>query len=94
MLVDLAAHGVNELHVEAGERLNGSLLREDLIDEFLLYVAPTVLGQGRGLWHWGPLTSLDQARALAWHSVDRVGADLRLRLRPVDRLAGWLPPQA
>jgi diaminohydroxyphosphoribosylaminopyrimidine deaminase/5-amino-6-(5-phosphoribosylamino)uracil reductase len=89
MLADLAAQGVNELHLEAGERLNGSFVREGLVDEFLVYLAPKVLGLGRGMWHWGPLASLDQAVELDWTEVRQVGADLCLRARPKGRLAGW-----
>ena len=37
MLAALAKRGVNELHVEAGYKLNGSLVREGCVDEFLLY---------------------------------------------------------
>ena len=44
MLEELARRGVNELHVEAGFRLNGSLVREGCVDEFLLYLNPSFLG--------------------------------------------------
>ena len=47
MLADLAARGINELHVEAGHKLNGSLLRAGLVDELLVYLAPKLLGAGR-----------------------------------------------
>ena len=89
MLADLARHGVNELHLEAGERLNGSFVREGLVDEFLVYLAPKLLGLGRGMWHWGPLATLDEALSLEWTEVRSIGADLRLRARPSGRLAGW-----
>lgn len=49
MLRDLATREVNELHVEAGHLLNGSLWREGLIDEWLLYSAARLLGRGTGL---------------------------------------------
>ena len=87
MLVDLARREINELHVEAGERLNGSLLREGLVDELLLYVAPRLLGPGRGIAAIGPLACL--ADSLDFEFVDalRIGPDLRLRLRPPGRAA-------
>lgn len=78
MLADLARREVNELHVEAGYKLNGSLVRADLVDEFLLYLAPKLLGQGRGMAHIGPLEGLDHAVALEFGSVERVGPDLRV----------------
>src|SRR5262249_35694810 len=58
MLADLAARGINELHVEAGHKLNGSFVRERLVDEFLVYMAPKLLGAGRELAAFGPLEQL------------------------------------
>ena len=85
MLADLARREVNELHVEAGEKLNGSLLREGLVDELLVYVAPRLFGAGRGMAAIGPLASLAESLDFEFVDVERVGADLRLRLRPPGR---------
>lgn len=85
MLTDLATREVNELHVEAGHKLNGSLIRAGLVDEFLIYLAPSMLGQGRGMAQWGPLTALSDALALEYISVERVGPDLRIIARPPGR---------
>jgi diaminohydroxyphosphoribosylaminopyrimidine deaminase/5-amino-6-(5-phosphoribosylamino)uracil reductase len=81
MLRDLCAREVNELHVEAGFKLNGSLVRAGLVDEFLVYLAPTLLGQGRGMAQFGPLTALAQATPLAFMSSDMLGPDLRILAR-------------
>lgn len=81
MLADLAARGINELHVEAGHKLNGSFLREGLVDELLLYVAPRLLGDGLGLAAIGTAAVLDDAPAWRFSAADPVGRDLRLRLR-------------
>ena len=85
LLRDLAAREVNELHVEAGEKLNGSLMREGLVDELLVYLAPKFLGDGLGIasapFAGGPLTDLAQAMALDFTAVDRVGSDLRIVAR-------------
>lgn len=83
-LDDLAARGVNELHIEAGERLNGSFLRERLVDELLVYLAPRVIGPGRGMFAGRPLARLQDAELLDFVGVDRVGSDLRI----VARIAG------
>lgn len=80
-LRDLARREINELHVEAGHKLNGSLFREDLVDELLLYLAPKLLGQGAGIAHLGPYTEILQAPALDIHTCERVGADLRILAR-------------
>ena len=85
VLLDLAQRGVNELHVEAGHKLNGSLLREGLVDELLLYLAPTLIGQGRDMAAFGPLARLDDALALEFISTRMVGPDLRLVARPAGR---------
>ncbi len=76
MLADLARREVNELHVEAGEKLNGSLLREGLVDELLLYIAPRLLGPGRGIAALGPLASLADSLDFEFVDVQRVGAGL------------------
>ena len=81
MLRDLARREINELHVEAGHKLNGSFIREGLVDEFLVYLAPQLLGPGQGLANLPALTELRGAVQLAFHAVDRIGPDLRLLLR-------------
>lgn len=81
MLLDLGRREVNELHLEAGHKLNGSFLREGLVDECLVYLAPKLLGQGAGLSSLGPLQRLQDGVDLDFHSIDRVGADLRIVAR-------------
>jgi diaminohydroxyphosphoribosylaminopyrimidine deaminase/5-amino-6-(5-phosphoribosylamino)uracil reductase len=81
MLQDLAAREINEVHVEAGHKLNGSLVREGLVDEFLIYLAPKLLGSGRGMVNIGPLTELSQAVALEFKSTELIGPDLRVIAR-------------
>ncbi|WP_240668306.1 bifunctional diaminohydroxyphosphoribosylaminopyrimidine deaminase/5-amino-6-(5-phosphoribosylamino)uracil reductase RibD [Piscinibacter defluvii] len=85
MLADLARRGVNELHLEAGHKLNGSFVREGLVDEFLVYMAPRLLGLGRELAAFGPLERLEQSLDLRWVDVQPVGEDLRLIARPPGR---------
>jgi diaminohydroxyphosphoribosylaminopyrimidine deaminase/5-amino-6-(5-phosphoribosylamino)uracil reductase len=85
MMADLARRGVNELHVEAGHKLNGSLVREGLVDEFLVYMAPRLLGVGRELAAFGPLERLQDTLDLRWTSIERIGDDLRLIARPPGR---------
>lgn len=71
---------MNEIHIEAGFKLNGSLLREDCVDELLLYYAPFFMGEGIGMANISPLTALDQRQD--WQIIDQAlfGSDLRLRL--------------
>ena len=81
MLADLASRGVNELHVEAGTKLNGSFIREGLVDELLVYLAPCMLGEGLAMAHFGPLTQLDQGLSLDFKSVEKIGPDVRILAR-------------
>ena len=83
MLQELARRGINELHVEAGFRLNGSLVREGCVDEFLVYLNPSFLGDSaQGMLDLPPVTSLAERLKLRIVSLDRVGDDLRLLARP------------
>jgi diaminohydroxyphosphoribosylaminopyrimidine deaminase/5-amino-6-(5-phosphoribosylamino)uracil reductase len=81
MLRDLARREINELHVEAGDKRTGSLVREGLGDEFLVYLAPKLIGQGRGMAHFGPLQNLAQALPLEFKSTAMLGPDLRVVAR-------------
>ena len=86
MLADLAVRGVNELHVEAGHKLNGSFVREGLVDEFLIYMAPKLLGIGRELAAFGPLGRMEDTLALHFVSVTPFDGDLRIIATPVRSL--------
>ncbi len=81
MLRDLAVREINEVHVEAGGTLNGALIRDGLVDEFVVYLAPKWIGLGQGMAHFGPLSSLAQAVPLEFHSCTRCGPDLRIAAR-------------
>jgi diaminohydroxyphosphoribosylaminopyrimidine deaminase/5-amino-6-(5-phosphoribosylamino)uracil reductase len=73
------------LHVEAGHQLNGSLLKAGLVDELLVYLAPKMLGSGRGMAAFGPLEQLADGLALEFVECTPVGPDLRIRARPPGR---------
>jgi diaminohydroxyphosphoribosylaminopyrimidine deaminase / 5-amino-6-(5-phosphoribosylamino)uracil reductase len=85
MMRDLAKREINELHVEAGSKLNGSLIRAGLVDEFLIYLAPKLLGPGLGMAAFGPLQQLSEGVELQFLSADRVGSDLRVVARGIGR---------
>ncbi|GAA4329679.1 bifunctional diaminohydroxyphosphoribosylaminopyrimidine deaminase/5-amino-6-(5-phosphoribosylamino)uracil reductase RibD [Pigmentiphaga soli] len=77
----LGEHEVNEVHVEAGERLNGALLRAGVVDELITYLAPVLLGDAVGMARLPVLDDLAQARRFGFFDVQCVGADLRVRAR-------------
>lgn len=83
LLTALAEREVNELHVEAGARLNGAFLRLGLVDEVLVYQAPAFLGQGLGMANFGPLAQLSGAPRFTFRDVTRIGDDLRILARSI-----------
>ena len=85
VLRDLGKREINELHVEAGYKLNGSLIAAGLVDEFLIYLAPKLLCTGMGMAQLPPLTSLAEATHLRFLSTELIGDDVRLRARPIGR---------
>jgi diaminohydroxyphosphoribosylaminopyrimidine deaminase/5-amino-6-(5-phosphoribosylamino)uracil reductase len=85
VLQDLARRGVNELHVEAGAQLNAAFIAGGWVDEYLIYVAPKLIGPGRGLAALPELARLADAVALRFHNVQMVGDDLCVLARPPGR---------
>jgi len=75
----LAELQINTVWVEAGATLNGTLLDSGLVDEWLIYMAPCVLGdRGRGLFHLPSLHEMADKKPLTLLEVRQVGPDLRL----------------
>jgi len=82
LMTELGRRGINEVHTEAGFKLNGSLLQAGLVDELLLYLAPYLIGDAaRGMFNLPALDSLAGKRALSIRDARLVGADLRLLAR-------------
>jgi diaminohydroxyphosphoribosylaminopyrimidine deaminase/5-amino-6-(5-phosphoribosylamino)uracil reductase len=81
MLEELGRRGINELHVEAGFKLNGSMIRERCADELLVYLAPKLLGDAQGMFNLPALANLGDAPVFRWHDVRQIGEDLRLIAR-------------
>jgi diaminohydroxyphosphoribosylaminopyrimidine deaminase/5-amino-6-(5-phosphoribosylamino)uracil reductase len=81
LMLELGRREINELHVEAGGKLNASLVREGCVDELLVYLAPSLIGPGQGMFALPPLASLQDKLALRFHGVQQVGPDLRILAR-------------
>jgi diaminohydroxyphosphoribosylaminopyrimidine deaminase/5-amino-6-(5-phosphoribosylamino)uracil reductase len=87
MLNELGKRGYNEVHVEAGSTLCGSLIQQGLVDELLVYQAPIIIGGGAISPFAAPrLDNMDDRVHLEWVDSIRIGKDLRLRLKPVYQL--------
>lgn len=84
LMRELGRRQINELHVEAGFKLNGSLLRAGVVDELLLYVAPCLLGPAQGIARLPVLEHLSDRLSLRFHQVEQVGPDLRILARLTD----------
>ncbi len=86
LMLELGRRGVNEVHVEAGYKLNGSLLRENLIDEIVVYLAPHILGDSaRGMFNLPALQELSDGYECELKDVRSVGGDIRVIARVVSR---------
>ncbi len=81
LLGSLGKRGINELHVEAGHRLNGALIKANCVDELLIYMAPCLLGQTKPMFELPILEELAQRWSLQFHDVTQIGPDLRLLVR-------------
>jgi diaminohydroxyphosphoribosylaminopyrimidine deaminase/5-amino-6-(5-phosphoribosylamino)uracil reductase len=82
LMRELARRNMNEVHVEAGARLNGALLEARLIDELVVYLAPSLLGDGaRGMFHVPEVRELAERRELEIRDVRMLGADVRVIAR-------------
>jgi len=81
MIAELGKRNLNEVHIEAGSKLNASLLREGCVDELLVYLAPSLLGDGRNMFDLPALDDLSGKITLRFHEVRQIGEDLRILAR-------------
>lgn len=78
----LAERGVNDVWVEAGSRLAGALLQQNLVDEIVLYMAPKLMGpEAKGLIDLPLLSAMDQVPTFAFESMQKVGDDIKIVVR-------------
>ncbi|TAK97178.1 MAG: bifunctional diaminohydroxyphosphoribosylaminopyrimidine deaminase/5-amino-6-(5-phosphoribosylamino)uracil reductase RibD [Aquabacterium sp.] len=83
VLAELTRRQINELHVEAGARLNAAWIACGLVDEYLIYLAPKLIGPGRALADLPALSDLAEVTTLCFHDAQMVGNDLRVLARPI-----------
>ena len=81
---DLGSREINEVLVEAGATLVGSLLEQGLVDEMVLYIAPHLIGaSGRGLAELSPFSNMQERLGMQVEEVTAIGDDIKLRALPV-----------
>ena len=78
----LAAENINDLWVEAGAVLAGSLWQAGLVDELIVYQAPVLLGdKAKAMLQLPNYSELSEAQHFVWTSVETLGPDLKLTAR-------------
>lgn len=79
MLEKLAELEINEVHTECGATLAGALVKQQLVDELVIYIAPSLLGnQGKGLFELGEISIMSDKIPLSIDDVRRIGDDLKI----------------
>lgn len=87
VLAELGRRQINELHLECGATLAGSMLRAGLIDELVIYMAPILMGDGaRGLFHLPGLAGMSESVALHLVDMRAVGRDWRITAQPAKQI--------
>lgn len=81
VMQELGKRQLNEVHIEAGAKLNASLIRARCVDELLLYLAPSLLGEGRNMFDLPALDDLSGRMMLSFHEIRQIGEDLRILAR-------------
>ncbi len=83
LMKDLAKKELNLLHVEAGSVLCGALLKNDLVDEIIIYMAPHIMGDNaKGLFHLPELEQMKDRISLNIKDVRSIGNDIRITAQP------------
>ncbi|MEP2599915.1 MAG: dihydrofolate reductase family protein, partial [Paraglaciecola sp.] len=79
VMKELGDRQINDVWVEAGAKLAGALLQNNLIDELILYQAPKLIGgSGQNLFDILPIESMNEVHGLSWTDVRQVGKDLKM----------------
>ncbi len=82
LMTELAKLQINHIWVEAGAKLAGALIQQQIVDELIIYQAPKLLGENtKGLLDIAELTQLSQAIEWQYQDVRQVGPDLKITLR-------------
>ena len=81
VISELGRRQINEVHIEAGAKLNASLIREGCVNELLIYLAPSILGDARGMFDLPGLENLQDKFSLKFHQIKQIGEDLRILAR-------------
>lgn len=83
LMMQLGKRNINSVWVESGAHFAGAPLELGLVDELIIYIAPKILGNdARGLLSISPLSSLSEAPEFTIDSLQQIGPDIRVCLKP------------
>jgi len=81
LISHLAKREINEVHTECGQTLSGALIRQQLVDEIVIYMAPQLLGsQAQGVFELGEITRMSDSVKCSIEQIRKIGEDIRLTL--------------
>ena len=81
-LIKLGEMGINNLLVEAGSGLNGAMIEMGLIDEYIIYTAPIILGSDAQSMVQIPLTKMAEKINLDIIEIRIIGEDIKIKAIP------------
>jgi len=84
MLARLYEHGITDILLEGGSKVNASFLQQGAIDKYVIYIAPKVLGGNLSLTPFAGYNPslMSEAWDIEFASFDKVGEDLRIIAYP------------
>ncbi|MBT3993586.1 MAG: bifunctional diaminohydroxyphosphoribosylaminopyrimidine deaminase/5-amino-6-(5-phosphoribosylamino)uracil reductase RibD [Gammaproteobacteria bacterium] len=87
VIKDLGVEEMNEILIEAGSILNGAFLKQNLIDEIVLYLAPCFLGdKARGIFDLPILHEMSEKYNFKINDIDQIGPDIKVILRKIENV--------
>ena len=82
-LIKLGEMGINNVLLESGSGLNGAMMESNLIDEFIIYTAPVILGSDAQAMMELPFKKMSEKISLSIIEITQVATDLKIRAKPL-----------
>ncbi|TFB93492.1 bifunctional diaminohydroxyphosphoribosylaminopyrimidine deaminase/5-amino-6-(5-phosphoribosylamino)uracil reductase RibD [Cryobacterium sp. TMT1-3] len=82
LLTNLHQRGLRSVFIEGGPTVASAFVAAGLVDEYLIYLAPTLIGGPRLAITDLGVSTIGEQRRLSIYSLDRLGDDIRLVARP------------
>ena len=83
VLIKLGEMGINNVLLESGSGLNGAMMESSLIDEFIIYTAPVILGSDAQAMMELPFKKMSEKISLNILELTQVANDLKIRAKPL-----------